>query len=75
VTGLKDNKAYEYARYADSTIPCTQLTFSDLAIPQTVPREPESAFTKPFVEPTATLLVGPPPAQASNYDPLSMPPL
>ena len=59
VAGLKDNKAYEYARWADSTIPCTQLTFSDLAIPPSVPREPESAFTKPFVEPIATMFTVP----------------
>ena len=55
VAGLKDNKAYEYARWADATTPCRQLTFSDLAIDPSVPREPESAFTKPFVEPIATM--------------------
>ena len=56
VAGLKDNKAYEYARWAESTNPpCPQLKFSDLAIPPSVPREPESAFTAPFVEPIATM--------------------
>jgi PQQ-dependent dehydrogenase (s-GDH family) len=55
VAGLRDGKAYEYARWAESTTPCAQLTFSDLAIPPSVPREPESAFTKPFVEPIATM--------------------
>ena len=56
VAGLKDNKAYEYARWAESSpIPCAQLKFSDLALPPSVPREPESAFTKPFVEPIATM--------------------
>jgi len=59
VVGLKDDKAYQYARWADSSIPCSQLTFSDLAIPPSVPREPESAFTKPFVEPIATLFTVP----------------
>lgn len=59
VAGLKDNKAYEYARWADSNVPCSQLTFSDLAIPPSVPREPESAFTKPFVEPIATMFTVP----------------
>ena len=59
VAGLKDNKAYEYARWADSTIPCTQLTFSDLAIPTPVPRESESAFTEPFVGPIATMFTVP----------------
>src|SRR5688500_5125005 len=59
VAGLKDNKAYEYARWAESTTPCAQLKFSDLEIAPTVPREPESAFTKPFVEPIATMFTVP----------------
>ena len=59
VAGLKDDKAYEYARWADSTTPCAQLTFSDLAIAPSVPREPESAFTAPFVEPIATMFTVP----------------
>ena len=32
VAGLQDGKAYEYARWADASTPCAQLTFSDLAI-------------------------------------------
>jgi PQQ-dependent dehydrogenase (s-GDH family) len=60
VAGLKDNKAYEYARWAESTpTPCAQLKFSDLAIAPTVPREPESAFTRPFTEPIATMFTVP----------------
>lgn len=59
VAGLKDNKAYEYARWAEATTPCSQLRFSDLAIHPSVPREPETAFTKPFVEPIATLFTVP----------------
>ena len=59
VAGLKDNKAYDYARWAESTTPCAQLKFSDLAIAATVPHEPESAFTKPFVEPIATMFTVP----------------
>lgn len=55
VAGLKDDKAYEYARWAESTTPCAQLKFSDLAIAETVPREAESAFTQPFIEPIATM--------------------
>jgi PQQ-dependent dehydrogenase (s-GDH family) len=56
VAGLKDDKAYEYARWAESSpISCAQLKFSDLAIPPSVPREPESAFTTPFTEPIATM--------------------
>jgi PQQ-dependent dehydrogenase (s-GDH family) len=59
VAGLKDDKSYEYARWADATTPCSQLTFSDLAIDPSVPREPESAFKKPFVEPIATMFTVP----------------
>ena len=59
VAGVRDGKAYEYARWADSTTPCSELSFSDLAIPPSVPREPESAFTKPFVEPIATMFTVP----------------
>ena len=59
VAGLKDNKAYEYARWADASTPCSQLTFSDLAIDPSVPRESESAFDKPFVEPIATMFTVP----------------
>ncbi len=59
VAGLKDNKAYEYARWADATTPCSQLRFSDTKIDPSVPREPESAFTKPFVEPIYTMFTVP----------------
>ncbi len=55
VAGLKDNQAYEYARWAEATTPCAQLRFNDLAIHPSVPREPESAFKQPFVEPIATM--------------------
>jgi PQQ-dependent dehydrogenase (s-GDH family) len=63
VAGKKDGNAYEYAHWAESSTPCAQLTFSDLAIPASVPREPESAFTKPFAEPIATMFTVP-----SNYN-------
>jgi PQQ-dependent dehydrogenase (s-GDH family) len=60
VAGLKDNKAYEYARWAESSpTPCAQIKFSDLAIPPSVPKEPESAFTRPFTEPIATMFTVP----------------
>ncbi|HET8550630.1 MAG TPA: glucose/sorbosone family PQQ-dependent dehydrogenase [Bryobacteraceae bacterium] len=59
VAGLKDDKAYEYARWAEASTPCSQLKFSDLAIPPSVPRHPESAFQKPFVEPIATMFTVP----------------
>ena len=59
VAGVRDNKAYEYARWAEASTPCSQLSFSDLAIDPSVPREPESAFTKPFNEPIATMFTVP----------------
>lgn len=59
VAGLKDNKAYEFARWAEATTPCSQLSFSDLAIHPSVPREPESAFVKPMIEPLATMFTVP----------------
>lgn len=55
VAGFKDNKAYVYARWAESKTPCSQLKYNDLAIPATVPQEPESAFKEPFVAPIATM--------------------
>ena len=48
-------KPIEYARWAEATTPCAQLRFNDLAIHPSVPREPESAFKQPFVEPIATM--------------------
>lgn len=59
VAGFRDNKAYEYARWAEAKTPCKQLRFSDLAIHPDVPRQPESAFTKPMIEPIATLFTVP----------------
>ena len=59
VAGLKDDKAYQYARWADATTPCRQLSFSEFAVDSSVPVEPESAFKKPFVEPIATMFTVP----------------
>ncbi len=59
VAGKRDNKSFEYARWAEATTPCSQLRFSDLAIDPSVPRQPESAFTKPIVEPIATMFTVP----------------
>jgi PQQ-dependent dehydrogenase (s-GDH family) len=74
VAGMKDNKAYEYARWAEAKTPCSQIRFSDLEIHPSVPREPESAFTKPLVEPLATMFTVPtgfnfedPACQGVNY--------
>jgi PQQ-dependent dehydrogenase (s-GDH family) len=59
VAGVKDNKAYEYARWAEASTPCSELRFSDLRIHPSVPREPESAFREKFTEPIATLFTVP----------------
>lgn len=59
VVGLRDNKAYEFARWAEANPPCSQLRFSDLAIHPSVPRAPESAFKKKMENPLATLFTVP----------------
>jgi PQQ-dependent dehydrogenase (s-GDH family) len=59
LAGKKDGNAYEYARWADSTTPCSQLRFSDVALPPSVPRQTEATFTKLNVEPIATLFTVP----------------
>ena len=59
VAGRKDGNAYEYARWAEASTPCSQLAFSDLAIHPAVPREPESAFVKPMIDPLATMFTVP----------------
>lgn len=59
IAGFRDDKAYEYARWAEATTPCGSLRFSDLAIHPSVPRARESAFTEPVVEPLATLFTVP----------------
>ncbi|MBY0373857.1 MAG: PQQ-dependent sugar dehydrogenase, partial [Bryobacteraceae bacterium] len=59
VAGFRDNKAYEFARWAEAKTPCSELRFSDLAIHPSVPREPETAFTKPMVDPIATMFTVP----------------
>ena len=59
VAGLRDDLAYVYARWAESSVPCRSLRFSDLAIPDSVPREPESAFREPIMAPLATLFTVP----------------
>jgi PQQ-dependent dehydrogenase (s-GDH family) len=55
VAGFQDNKAYKYARWADSSTPCSKLTYDDIAIPSSVPQEEESDFHEPFVNPLATM--------------------
>ncbi|HEY9011685.1 MAG TPA: glucose/sorbosone family PQQ-dependent dehydrogenase [Devosia sp.] len=60
IAGFQDDKAYVYARWADSTNPpCEQLTFSDITIPPSVPTEKETSWNEPFVAPIATLFTVP----------------
>jgi len=59
VAGMRDNKAFEHARWAEAKTPCSQLRFNDLAIHPAVPRETETAFTKPMVSPLATMFTVP----------------
>ena len=59
VAGYRDNKAYQYARWADATTPCKQLHFNDLAIDPSVPRQDETAWTEDFESPIATMFTVP----------------
>lgn len=60
VAGFRDNNAYQYARWHDSTNPpCAQLQFSDIEIAPSVPVADESEFTEEIVEPLATLFTVP----------------
>jgi PQQ-dependent dehydrogenase (s-GDH family) len=59
VAGFKDDKAYVYARWSNSSTPCSRLKYDDLAIPSSVPQDPESAFQQPFVNPIATMFTVP----------------
>ena len=59
VAGMRDGRAYEYARWYDSSTPCAELTFSDHVVPPTVPRDSEWSFRAPLVEPIATLFTVP----------------
>jgi PQQ-dependent dehydrogenase (s-GDH family) len=59
VAGFRDDKAYQYARWKDATTPCSQLTFSDLRIDPSVPREDESSWTEPMQNPVVTMFTVP----------------
>lgn len=59
VVGYRDNKAYEFARWAESSAGCSSIRFSDLAIHPSVPRQSETDFTKPMIDPLATLFTVP----------------
>jgi PQQ-dependent dehydrogenase (s-GDH family) len=68
VAGVQDDSAYEYARWPEASTPCADLTFDNLAIHPSVPREPESAYTTPFVSPIATMFTVP--SDYSFHDPV-----
>ena len=59
VAGFRDDKAYQYARWADATTPCKELKFSDLRIDPSVPREDETSWQEPMVDPIATMFTVP----------------
>jgi PQQ-dependent dehydrogenase (s-GDH family) len=59
VAGMRDDQAFEYARWAEAKTPCSELRFSDLAIHPSVPREKETDFKKPMIEPIATMFTVP----------------
>ena len=59
VAGYRDNMAYQYARWADATTPCQDLTFSDITIDPSVPREDETSWKEDFEPPIATMFTVP----------------
>jgi PQQ-dependent dehydrogenase (s-GDH family) len=59
VAGFRDDKAYQYARWKDATTPCAQLTFSDLKIDPSVPREDETSWKEPMQDPIVTMFTVP----------------
>lgn len=55
VAGYADDQAYAYADWsASQDPPCARLSYDDYEIAPSVPRQPESAYEEPFVEPLAT---------------------
>ena len=59
VAGFRDDKAYQYARWADASKPCKQLRYSDIVIDPSVPREDETSWTADFQPPIATMFTVP----------------
>ena len=59
VAGLRDDMAYQYARWYDASVPCRSLEFSDLAVPASVPMHSESSFMPALTAPLATLFTVP----------------
>lgn len=59
VAGFKDDMAYQFARWADATTPCAELTFSDFTIDPSVPVEDETSWPGEQQDPLATLFTVP----------------
>jgi mono/diheme cytochrome c family protein len=59
VAGLRDDMAYQYARWYGASVPCRSLEFSDLAVPASVPTHSESSFVPALTAPLATLFTVP----------------
>lgn len=57
--GLKDDMAYQMARWDLATTPCAQLTFSDITIDPSVPVEDETSWPGQQHDPIATLFTVP----------------
>jgi PQQ-dependent dehydrogenase (s-GDH family) len=55
VVGYRDNRAYTYNNWsASSPTPCSELTYSDLEVPASVPQHRETDFRRPIIEPIHT---------------------
>lgn len=67
VAGKRDDKFYVYARWANSTVPCKDLTYDFTRVPPSVPFTKESDYTEPFIEPIAPLFTA---ADGQFEDPL-----
>jgi PQQ-dependent dehydrogenase (s-GDH family) len=59
VAGFRDDKAYQYARWADASTPCQKLHFSDINIDPSVPHDDETTWKEDFEAPLATLFTVP----------------
>ena len=55
VAGRQDDKFYVYARWADSSATCEDLTYDFTRVPDSVPFAQESDYKEPIIEPIAPL--------------------
>lgn len=59
ISGFRDDMAYQYARWADASVPCQELKFSDLEIDPSVPVENETDWPGTMIDPIATMFTVP----------------